>query len=273
MGKIIFSFFSSLLNKDLFFSFSFSFSLLLNKLIVSLFLFISFFSSFSFLLLSASGVGVRVANKPKSEVFIDSFFSSFLGVGVFSFELLLLLLISPNKVLSLFSILFNLSILPKSLLSSFFSKVLLISLFFICVSFFSGMFELNKLFSLLLLILLILLIGVLNKLVLFCSFCSLVLLLISKKEISLSFFFISLSLFFLSKMNFKVVSFFSLWNDILILFEISFGFMVFLIVNSSSFFINNFFFLFLFKENLSGLQKFKLLKILFVINELFIKSS
>ena len=133
------------------------------------------------------------------------------------------------------------------------------------------MFELNKLFSLLLL--LILLIGVLNKLVLFCSFCSLVLLLISKKEISLSFFFISLSLFFLSKMNFKVVSFFSLWNDILILFEISFGFMVFLIVNSSSFFINNFFFLFLFKENLSGLQKFKLLKILFVINELFIKSS
>ena len=135
------------------------------------------------------------------------------------------------------------------------------------------MFELNKLFSLLLLILLILLIGVLNKLVLFCSFCSLVLLLISKKEISLSFFFISLSLFFLSKMNFKVVSFFSLWNDILILFEISFGFMVFLIVNSSSFFINNFFFLFLFKENLSGRQKFKLLKILFVINELFIKSS
>ena len=265
-----------MLNKDLFFSFSFSFSLLLNKLIVSLFLFISFFSSFSFLLLSASGVGVRVvANKPKSEVFIDSFFSSFFGVGVFSFELLLLLslLISPNKVLSLFSILFNLSILPKSLLSSFFSKVLLISLFFICVSFFSGMFELNKLFSLLLLILLILLIGVLNKLVLFCSFCSLVLLLISKKEISLSFFFISLSLFFLSKMNFKVVSFFSLWNDILILFEISFGFMVFLIVNSSSFFINNFFFLFLFKENLSGLQKFKLLKILFVINELFIKSS
>ena len=261
-----------MLNKDLFFSFSFSFSLLLNKLIVSLFLFISFFSSFSFLLLSASGVGVRVvANKPKSEVFIDSFFSSFFGVGVFSFELLLLLLISPNKVLSLFSILFNLSILPKSLLSSFFSKVLLISLFFICVSFFSGMFELNKLFSLLLL--LILLIGVLNKLVLFCSFCSLVLLLISKKEISLSFFFISLSLFFLSKMNFKVVSFFSLWNDILILFEISFGFMVFLIVNSSSFFINNFFFLFLFKENLSGRQKFKLLKILFVINELFIKSS
>ena len=98
-GKVIFSFST----------FSSFFSLLSNNDILLSLLKMLFPSSF---FVSPSGVGV-VSNNPKLLGFIVSFFSlfsSFFGVDIFS---LLKRFVSPNKVLSLFSILFSLSIFPK----------------------------------------------------------------------------------------------------------------------------------------------------------------